>query len=55
MPPVLPVAKDTEEILSNDPEIDNFDIEKEGVKYVFTDIAFGVKDRVRLSDLLYFD
>jgi hypothetical protein len=48
MPPVMPRPVDEPPaVVSDDPEIENFDINYPGVKYVFTDISAGVKRRVR--------
>ncbi|ELU15734.1 hypothetical protein CAPTEDRAFT_156720 [Capitella teleta] len=47
MPPVMSHPVDEEEIISEEPEIENFDIEHPGAKYVFTDISLGVKRRMR--------
>ena len=50
MPPVMSLPDDEPPaVISDDPEIENFDIDYPGVKYVFTDISDGVKRRVRLS------
>lgn len=46
MPPVMEMPVDEEVILSDDPEIAMFDADHPDVKYVFTDIAMGIKNRV---------
>lgn len=43
MPPVVPIRKEIDVVLSKDPELIGLDT----AKYVFTDISFGKTDRVR--------
>lgn len=42
MPPVVPVRKEIDAVISRDPELTGWD----KAKYVFTDITFGKTDRV---------
>lgn len=42
MPPVVPVRKEIDAVISRDPELTGWDT----AKYVFTDISFGKTDRV---------
>lgn len=42
MPPVVPVRKEIDAVISRDPELTGWDT----AKYVFTDITFGKTDRV---------
>lgn len=42
MPPVVPVRKEIDAVISRDPELTGWDKSK----YVFTDITFGKTDRV---------
>ena len=44
MPPLLQQREDIENVLAVNPEIQGFDTSK----YIFTDITFGLTDRVRL-------
>ena len=44
MPPVLKARDESVRLISQDPEIEMFDTS--GSKYVFTDITFGIPNRV---------
>ena len=46
MPPVLKARDESVRLISQDPEIEMFD--SGGSKYVFTDITFGISNRVRV-------
>ena len=44
MPPVMKARDESVRLISEDPEIEMFDTS--GSKYVFTDITFGIPNRV---------
>lgn len=42
MPPLVPIKEDVAEVLQDEPKLIGFD----NAKYIFTDITYGVKEKV---------